>query len=148
MNDFGSAMRADAEYSAVREHRRAERELPTQTVGIVEHDDAVRESLHQMLVLNHIGAASFASPHQFLNEANIDGYSCFLFDFQLPGVNGLELLEILRSRKITAPAIILVGSRNQQILNRAVRAGALAVLEKPAAAQELLGWLNRALARA
>jgi FixJ family two-component response regulator len=122
--------------------------LPTQTVGIVEYDDAVRESLQQMLAQNHIGAASFASPHEFLNDADIDRYSCLLFDNQLPGMSGLELLEILRSRKITAPAIILVGNGNHQILDRAQRAGALAVLEKPPAAQELLGWLNRALARA
>jgi FixJ family two-component response regulator len=122
--------------------------LPTQIVGIVEYDDAVRESLQQMLALNQIGAASFASPHEFLNSTDIDGYSCLLFDNQLPGMSGLELLEILRSRKITAPAIILVGNGNHQVLNRAHRAGVLAVLEKPAAAQELLGWLNRALARA
>jgi FixJ family two-component response regulator len=119
--------------------------LLAQLVAIVESDDAVRESLELILALNRFGAESYALPHEFLDHADIDRCACFVFNENLPGMSGLELLEILRSRRITTPAIILAGQRNCDILNRAQRAGALAVLQKPVAAPELIDWVGRAL---
>ncbi len=63
-------------------------------------------------------------------------------DYQLPGISGLDLLEVLRARAVTAPAII-VSANGFRLQSRAVELGIVAVLRKPLAADALSQWLEQ-----
>ena len=54
-------------------------------VGVVEDDDAVRESLSLMLERKGYAARAFASPNEFLLAKDRNRYSRLIVDFQLPG---------------------------------------------------------------
>jgi two-component system response regulator len=63
---------------------------------------------------------------------------------RLPGVDGLALLERLRANPAFAalPVIVLTGSRNPALTQRAYSLGANSVVRKPLAFDELRGALQ------
>jgi FixJ family two-component response regulator len=68
-----------------------------------------------------------------------------LLDLHMPGMSGLELLDILRARGSKLPIIAMTGRSDSGLKERVVRAGAMALLDKPVADNTLLSSLARAL---
>jgi two-component system response regulator FixJ len=81
-----------------------------------------------------------------LGDAAATDAACFLLDFQLGGMTGLELLERLRARGVQTPAIIITANASLSD-RRYQRANVLAVLRKPAPAADLLHWIEKACAQ-
>jgi FixJ family two-component response regulator len=128
--------------------RRIYRGLPTevvsQTVGIVEDDAAIRDSLRFLMQARGIEAQYYASAADFLGSADLDQLSSLLIDQNMPNMTGIELIELLRSRKILTPAIMLTGTTDPLLVGRAKKAGVLTVLNKPIGSDELMGWIRLA----
>lgn len=110
-------------------------------VCIIDDDNAIRDSLALLLRGRGIPCDAYASAIEFLNRGNPDWCRCLLVDQHMPDVSGLELLEILRARHITTPAIVMTGASDSRLTERAKRAGALTVLHKPIQGDELVGWI-------
>jgi len=53
-----------------------------------------------------------------------ESFDCVISDYQMPGINGLELLKILRKKKKRVPFIFLTGQGNEEIAAEAFRLGA------------------------
>jgi len=51
-------------------------------------------------------------------------YDCVLSDYQMPGMDGLELLETLRGENNDTPLILLTGQGNEDVAAKALRDGA------------------------
>ncbi len=117
--------------------------MAARTVCIVEDDGPVRDSLRMVLERRGLRVWGYASASAFLKQANTD-CGCFLFDNQLPELSGIELLEVLRARQIGTPAIIMTAGIDLQLVERARRAGAMAVLTKPMKLDETLAAIARA----
>jgi len=66
----------------------------------------------------------------------------------MPGMSGLELLETLQARGSKIPIIAMTGRGDTTLKARAVRAGAVTLLDKPVTQSTLLDTLARALAQA
>jgi two-component system C4-dicarboxylate transport response regulator DctD len=64
----------------------------------------------------------------------------------MPGLSGIELLELLRKRAISSPAIILTGRYDPLLADRMNKAGVAKVLQKPVDATVLLDSIERATA--
>jgi two-component system response regulator FixJ len=62
----------------------------------------------------------------------------------MPEMDGLELLELLRDRKIEIPVIIVTAQNESGLQERAKRAGAFAFLEKPVD-ESLIETIDQAL---
>lgn len=56
-----------------------------------------------------------------IEDKNIE---CVVSDYQMPKMDGIELLEILRNQNNDIPFILLTGSGDEEILKRAYRCGA------------------------
>lgn len=63
------------------------------------------------------------SADQALKLLNKKDYDCILCDYQMPGMNGLELLEALRARRIEKAFIFLTGQGSEDIATEAFRSG-------------------------
>lgn len=72
----------------------------------------------------HSGEAMLAREHEDLDA------SCFIVDQLLPGLNGLELLDALRKRGATGPAILITTHPRVAVRERAARLG-VPIVEKP-----------------
>lgn len=101
------------------------------TIYIVDDDDSVRDSARALLEsYDHI-VEDFASARDMLATFEELKDGCLLLDLNMPEMGGIELLELLRSRGDTIPVIVVTAQNDSGVLDRARRAGAYAVLEKP-----------------
>lgn len=115
-------------------------------VGIIDDDAAIRDSLRFLLVARGIEPHCFASAADFLGSADVDQLGGLLIDQHMPDMSGIELIELLRSRRIVTPAIMLTGGTDLLLENRARKAGVLAILNKPVSGCDLMNWISIALA--
>ena len=69
-------------------------------------------------------------------------------DVELPGMNGLELLERLHDELEHIPAILITGKGSEERVVAAIESGAFWYIEKPLKASILRALLDRALGRA
>ena len=74
--------------------------------------------------------AAFGSAEEFLESEQNFPCCCILLDVNLPGMSGLDLLEILVERDPTLPVIVMSG-RIEQHADDALGLGAFAVSPKP-----------------
>jgi FixJ family two-component response regulator len=102
---------------------------PVLTVVVVDSDPAVRHSLKFSLELEGFVVATYANAQDLL-EGDIPDQSCLVIDYNLPGMNGWDLLAELRSRDISIPAILVATQPSAVLRHRAVDAG-YRIVEKP-----------------
>lgn len=101
-----------------------------------------------MLLERHgLTVRCYANAQILLGQQNLKECGCLLIDQLMPGLSGLDLLNVLRSRGLDIPAIFVTGDSDPLLPDRARKAGAMAVLHKPVVNAELLGWVELALAR-
>jgi len=115
------------------------------TICIVEDDEAVRDSLRALLETHRLTVADFATPQALLASGPLSDFDCFIVDFQMPGMNGLELVEALRARGVSRCAIVISAARAAAPRERMTKAGVIAWLPKPVPEPDLLDWIQRAI---
>lgn len=114
-------------------------------ISIVDDDSATRESLRLLLDCVGLEARDFPSSNAFLEARQSAGEDCLVLDLHMPGMSGLDLLEELRRRGDQIPVIVVTGRPSAATTARAQAAGALAVLEKPFKAAEIIELVRNAL---
>ena len=99
-----------------------------------------------MLVRNKYSVDAVYNGDEGLDYALTDVYDVIILDIMLPKLNGIEILKMIRKRKISTPVILLTakGSVEDRILG--LDSGADDYLPKPFSPDELLARL-RALTR-
>jgi FixJ family two-component response regulator len=117
------------------------------TVCIVDDDEAVRDSMRVLVESYGHLVRDYPSAIAYLSDSGEPEPGCLLLDLHMPGMDGLELVEVLRRRQIQTPAIIVTGQRDSLQLQRVREAGVLALLNKPVTDQELISWIEQALGR-
>tara|TARA_R110002073_G_scaffold241357_1_gene403177 strand:+ start:199 stop:522 length:324 start_codon:yes stop_codon:yes gene_type:complete len=87
----------------------------------------------------------YASAHLFLLDVPKYERGCLVLDNHMPGMTGIELLQLLRDRNDPLPVVIITGSGDPFLRERAERAGAIAVLEKPIDDEKLIPLVRNVL---
>jgi FixJ family two-component response regulator len=117
-----------------------------QTIFIVDDEPLVLRATSRLLRAMGFNVAAFNSPEEFLRRYNPDAQGCLVLDVSMPGIGGLELQESLAKAGIALPIIFLTGYGDQPIVERAMKAGAVAFLTKPCAPDELHAAVKSGLA--
>lgn len=110
-------------------------------VLIIDDDLDVREGLDRWLSDDY-EIATYESAESFLadiDDLNLGGRvpTCLLLDFQLPGINGVELQEALRAANVMCPIIFMSGNAQHADIIAAWRGGAVNFVLKPFSANEI-----------
>jgi two-component system, LuxR family, response regulator FixJ len=92
----------------------------------------------------------FQNSREFLE--NVDSIhpeqvGCVITDLRMSGVDGMEVLHRLLDRDVPLPVIIVTAYAETAVTVRALRRGAVAVLDKPFRDDELWSFVQEALAR-
>jgi two-component system response regulator FixJ len=119
-------------------------------IFIVDDDDATRDSLRLLVECEGFEARDFASGRRFLDavqSAGGDDGDCLILDLNMPGMNGFEVLEELRRRGDRLAVIVVTAWSDPASQSRVQAAGAVALLEKPHPADELLALVRQVAAR-
>ncbi|PKP68138.1 MAG: hypothetical protein CVT83_06475 [Alphaproteobacteria bacterium HGW-Alphaproteobacteria-5] len=124
-------------------------ELPAAAPGVVylvDDDDALRQSLCDLLRDAHHTVHDYPSAEAFLSGYLPGSPGCLLIDAYLPGMSGIDLLERIKSSGEPLASIMITGRSEVAIAVAAMRAGAVDFIEKPVSAADLLARIAAALA--
>jgi len=115
------------------------------TVFIVDDDEAVRAGLSLLIRSCGWEPRAFASAEGFLNAYRRESHACLLLDLQMPGIDGPTLQEIIADLDLHLPTIVVTAHKDEPMAERALAAGALAVVAKPFRNEELVRRIEEAL---
>lgn len=118
------------------------------TIGIVDDDSALRDSLAVVLRFRNFEVREFGSGDELLADPALDSLDCMILDLRMPGKSGLEVVESCVAQGVTAPIIVVTAFGNVASATRALKSGAFDFLEKPVHEEQMLRVLNEALSRA
>jgi FixJ family two-component response regulator len=117
------------------------------TVYVIDDDAGIRASIQGLLKSAGLHSIGFETAEQFWRENATDGSSCLILDVSLPGINGLDFQQQLRSAGRPIPIIFVTGHGDIPMSVKAIKSGALEFLTKPFGDQDLLNAVEQALAR-
>jgi two-component system, LuxR family, response regulator FixJ len=115
---------------------------PECTVFVVDDDDGAREALGCLLEAEGFGVRTYSCARGVLGETKVPDNNCLVTDFHMPGMDGLELVDELRRRGNSIPAILLTGDPNQHVRERAA-AARVPVIEKLGAANSVVECIQK-----
>jgi two-component system, LuxR family, response regulator FixJ len=121
-------------------------EIAKQVILVVDDDEAVRDSLRNMMKSEGFEVRAFSNGHDLLNETSLPAIGCLVVDYHMPAMNGLELVSALRGRGVSIPAILATGNPTKYVRDRAA-AIAVLVVEKPRLGSDLLNCVREAVAK-
>jgi two-component system response regulator FixJ len=116
-------------------------------VYVVDDDEAVREALSGLLEAGGYLCRSFSSAQEFLRAAPTLRPGCLIADIRMPGMDGLELQQLLVDRALHFPLIIVTGHGDVPLAVRAMKSGALDFIQKPFSAKVILDSTKNAMSR-
>jgi FixJ family two-component response regulator len=114
-------------------------------IGIVDDDESVRDSISSLLRSAGYKTESFESAEAYLNSDRASEPNCLLLDVRMPGLSGLQLQSELNHQKVSIPVIFITAHPDEQVRERALSEGAVAVLGKPFNDDVLLGAIDSAV---
>jgi FixJ family two-component response regulator len=100
-------------------------------VAIVDDDESIQRSLPKALQSVGLWAAPFVSAEEFLSCGRLDEIGCLITDLRMPGMSGLELQAKLAEDGYRIPVLFVTAHGDARDRARAMKAGALAFLDKP-----------------
>jgi len=115
------------------------------TIFLVDDDESVLRGLGRLLRAAGHATKPFSSPAEFLAQLPGDTPGCAVLDLRMPGLNGLELQQVMESKDCHLPVIFISGHGDVPASVRAMKAGAVDFLLKPFDEQQLLGAISHAL---
>jgi two-component system response regulator FixJ len=119
----------------------------SQHLIIVDGDLAIRSALTFSLELGGFAVDSYPSGEALLQERVLPTDACMIIDYELPGINGLQLLRALRLRHVTSPAILVTTNPTRRLRAEAQAAG-MPIVEKPLLTEDLERSVHRAFEQA
>lgn len=119
-------------------------------IAIVDDDESVCRAVRRLVRSLAMDAETFSSGQQFLDllEAMPSFQpDCVILDMQMPGLNGLDVQELLAASGSKIPLIFITAHDDDGVREKALGAGALAFLRKPFDDELLVKTLHEALKR-
>jgi two-component system response regulator FixJ len=116
-------------------------------VHVVDDDDAIRRSVSFALKTSGFQVRVYESGGDLLKAASDLETGCILLDIRMPGMDGLEVQEALKTKGVGLPVIIMTGHGDVTLAVRAMKAGAIDFIEKPFQKAVLLSAIEQGISR-
>lgn len=117
-------------------------------IYLVDDDAAIRKSVTLALEQAGMTVAAFDNAETFLASDFAGRPGCAIVDMCMPGINGIQVQEILANQAIPMPVIILTGFGDISMCVEAMKSGVNDFLLKPITYEKLLASVRSALSRA
>ena len=115
-------------------------------IAVIDDDDSVRHSLHQLLRAADFDALTFASAEEFLSSGDGKRADCLIVDVNLPGMSGVALVRTLMAAGSTTPVVLITARDDPATLEAIRHTGRVPHLHKPFSDEDLFAAISRALA--
>ncbi|MFC2186179.1 sigma-54-dependent transcriptional regulator [Fulvivirgaceae bacterium LMO-SS25] len=116
-------------------------------VLVIDDDPAFNKMLSHFLERNNFQVVSAHSANTALLEIERESFDLVLTDFRLPGMDGLELIKTIKSRKPELPVILITNYADVRTAVNSIKFGAFEFVSKPLIPDEFLVIVNKALSK-
>jgi FixJ family two-component response regulator len=120
---------------------------PAPTVYLVDDDADLLKAIERLLESAALKVATFESPQAFLEGHDRGAPGCLVLDLAMPGLNGLQLQQVLEQQGSTLPIVFLTGRGDIEASVQAMKRGATDFLTKPIDDTKLIAAIHEALAK-
>ena len=107
-------------------------------VLVIDDEPGVRELISEALSLSEINAVQAADGLEALSFLRRERFDLLILDINMPKLDGLALLEKLRSEGMSVPVLMLSARADKADINQGLRIGADDYLTKPFSIEELV----------
>ena len=114
-------------------------------VFIVDDDASVRKSLERLMRSARLRVETFTSADAFLQREACEEPCCLVLDVRMPGLNGLELQEVLAKKRRTIAIVFITAHGDIRMSVEAMKNGAMDFLSKPFEDRDLLKAIRQAI---
>ena len=118
---------------------------PAPVIYVVDDDTDVLGSLRFLLETDGFDVRTFRSAAALLNGNDAGKVDCFVIDYKMPAMSGIDLANRLQSRHEGTPIILITGYPDENIQEKAAAAGIRDVLLKPHLEESLIGRIRGAI---
>ncbi len=115
------------------------------TILVIDDEKSIRKALLEILVSEGYQVDEAIDGREGYNLIKAKKYNCVLSDIKMPKMDGIELLEALKSEGIEIPVIMISGHGNTDTAVEAVKKGAFDYISKPPDLNRLLITVRNAL---
>jgi two-component system, NtrC family, nitrogen regulation response regulator NtrX len=119
--------------------------MPKSRVLVIDDEAAIRDSLRMTLEYEGYEFAGAATGQEGLALVERETPDLVVLDVKMPGMDGLEVLDRLRSMGETVPVLVISGHGTISTAVEAVKKGAFDFIEKPFSSEKVLVSLRNAL---
>src|SRR5439155_4481485 len=112
---------------------------------VIDDEAAIRDSLRMTLEYEGYEFVGAATGQEGLALAEREAPDLVLLDVKMPGMDGLDVLERLRSMNESLPVVVISGHGTISTAVEATKKGAFDFIEKPFASERVLVSLRNAL---
>src|ERR1700684_3741676 len=121
------------------------REKKSKLIAIIDDDEAMQDSLRDLMEAAGLVAQGFGSAEEFLSSDLDTRAACLIGDIRMPTMAGLQLQARLKEEECNIPIIFITAHGDARMRIRAMREGAVEFLAKPFDHQLLLKRVRSAL---
>jgi two-component system nitrogen regulation response regulator NtrX len=112
---------------------------------VVDDEERIRQSLNGVLKDEGYEVAEAKDGVQALKQIESDPPDVVLLDIWMPGMDGIETLERIKTQTPNLPVIMISGHANIELAVKATKLGAYDFIEKPLSLEKVLLAVNHAL---
>ena len=115
------------------------------SVAVVDDDESVLRSLEYLLESADHAVRMFTSGASLLDSGCLPEIDCLISDIDMPGMDGLELLRLVRAARPGLPLIVITGYPETLQRLPSVNAGDIRYFTKPFRGPDLLAAVGDVL---
>ena len=116
-------------------------------VYVVDDDEAGRTATATLVKEMGVTAETYASAEEFLASYSGQRPACLVTDVRMLNMSGLELQETLQKKGTPIATVVLTAYADTQVTVRAIKNGAITLLEKPCRELDLWDAIRDGLAQ-
>ena len=118
--------------------------LDKKQIYILDDDESVLRSLKILMVSYGFAVDTFSFAEEFFKAVPNSAIGCLILDIHMPGINGWDTQQRLTKTGYKLPVIIITAGKEEGLQERALKAGALGLLQKPFDDLQLVSMINLA----
>jgi DNA-binding NtrC family response regulator len=116
-------------------------------VLIADDDPAMRDTLREVVASAGFATLMASCGEEALDVVGQNAVHLALFDMHMPGLTGLETLQLVRQTHAVMPAILVTADPSRNLMIEAQKASVYCILPKPVRKDMVLFSVTRAIQR-
>jgi len=116
-------------------------------VLLLEDDKVLSQTLYEILSQHDFEVTTVENGEQAIDLTFKNSYDIYLFDINLPDMNGIDLVRGLKEADDQTPTIFISANQDIQTITKGFEVGAEDYIKKPFMPEELLVRLNAKLSK-